>query len=152
MAADSVYGGEEVQTAGRRAGTGYVLGVPSAQLFWSSSPQGPISNTAQQRAEALPACHYVRLSAGDRTKRPRLYEWAYLELAEVAADLADARARATVWTARLLIRRRLGDGELASFLTLPHTPSAGHHLGGAGRGRGAALGHRGRLRPKPSWP
>ena len=117
VAADTVYGGDEVQTAARRAGKGYVLGIPSSQLFWLGSPEGPVSNTAQQLAEALPASQYVRLSAGDGAKGPRLYEWAYLELAEVAADVADTPASATVWTAGLLVRRRLGNGELAYFLT-----------------------------------
>jgi SRSO17 transposase len=117
VAADTLYGGDEVQTAVRRAGKGYVLGIPSSQLFWLWSPEGPVSNTAQQLAEALPASQYVRLSAGDGAKGPRLYEWAYLELAEVAADVADTPASATVWTAGLLVRRRLGDGELAYFLT-----------------------------------
>ena len=86
-------------------------------MFWLGSPEGPVSNTAQQLAEALPASQYVRLSAGDGVKGPRLYEWAYLELAEVAADVADTPASATVWTAGLLVRRRLGNGELAYFLT-----------------------------------
>ena len=115
VAADTVYGGDEVQTAARRAGKGYVLGIPSSQLFWLGSPEGPVSNTAQQLVEALPASQYVRLSAGDGAKGPRLYD--YLELAEVAADVADTPASATVWTAGLLVRRRLGDGELAYFLT-----------------------------------
>jgi SRSO17 transposase len=117
VAADTVYGGDEVQTAARRAGKGYVLGIPSSQLFWLWSSEGPVSNTAQQLAEALPASQYVRLSAGDGAKGPRLYEWAYLELAEVTADAADTPASTTVWTAGLLVRRRLGDGELAYFLT-----------------------------------
>jgi SRSO17 transposase len=117
VAADTVYGGDEVQTAVRRAGKGYVLGIPSSQRFWSWSPEGPVSNTAQQLAEALPASQYVRLSAGEGSKGPRLYEWGYLDLAQVAADVADAPASATVWTEGLLIRRRLGDGELAYFLT-----------------------------------
>jgi SRSO17 transposase len=117
VAADTVYGGDEVQTAARRAGKGYVLGIPSSQLFWLGSPEGPVSNTAQQLAEALPASQFVRLSAGDGAKGPRLYEWAYLELAEAAADVAATPASAAVWTAGLLVRRRLGDGEQAYFLT-----------------------------------
>src|SRR3954447_10796082 len=63
VAVDTVYGGDEVQTAARRAGKGCVLGIPSSQLFWLGSPEGPVSNTAQQLAEALPASQYVRLSA-----------------------------------------------------------------------------------------
>src|SRR3954462_6555806 len=51
VAADTVYGGDEVQTAARRAGKGYVLGIASSQLFWLWSPEGPVSNTAQQLAE-----------------------------------------------------------------------------------------------------
>ena len=60
VAADTVYGGDAVQTALRRAGKGYVLGIPSSQQFWSWkfwswSDEGPVANTAQQLAEALPA-------------------------------------------------------------------------------------------------
>lgn len=117
VAADTVYGGDDVQTAVRRAGKGYVLGIPCSQRFWSWTPEGVVSTSAEEMAQALPASQYVRLSAGAGSKGPRLYEWAYLDLAETAADRADAAADATVWTAGLLIRRRLGDGELAYFLT-----------------------------------
>jgi SRSO17 transposase len=121
VAADTVYGGDEVQAALRRVGKGYVLGIPSSQLFWSWDDEGPVANTAQQLAEALPAAQYVRLSAGAGSKGPRLYEWAYLDLAEPGAEITApavaGSATAAVWTSGLLVRRRLGDGELAFFIT-----------------------------------
>src|SRR5919107_579134 len=50
-AADTVYGGDDVQTAVRRAGKGYVLGIPASQLFWSRSPEGVVSTSAEELAQ-----------------------------------------------------------------------------------------------------
>ena len=56
------------------------------------------------------------LSAGDGTKGPRLYDWAYLELADLAADEYNADLTG-LWTRGLLIRRSLNDQDLAFFST-----------------------------------
>jgi SRSO17 transposase len=58
----------------------------------------------------------VRRSAGEGTKGPRLYDWAYRELADLAADEFNPTLRGT-WTRGLLIRRSLTDGEFAFFST-----------------------------------
>jgi SRSO17 transposase len=116
VAADSVYGVGEIETALRRAGKGYVLGVNSSHPFnaWGDKPL--VAGTAEEIAQALPASGWVRLSAGDGTKGPRLHDWAYLELADLeAAEYDDSRSG--LWTRGLLIRRSIADGELAYFTT-----------------------------------
>jgi SRSO17 transposase len=116
VAADSVYGVGEIETVLRRAGKGYVLGVNSSHPFnaWGDKPL--LAGTAEEIAKALPASAWVRLSAGDGTKGPRLYDWAYLELADLeAAEYDDSRSG--LWTRGLLVRRSLADGELAYFTT-----------------------------------
>src|SRR5215212_1059666 len=116
VAADSVYGVGEIETALRRAGKGYVLGVNSTHLFnaWGDKP--PVAGTAEEIAQALPASAWARLSAGDGTKGPRLHDWAYLDLADLEA--ADYNAGLSgLWTRGLLIRRSIADGELAFFST-----------------------------------
>jgi SRSO17 transposase len=116
VAADSVYGVGEIETALRRAGKGYVLGVNSSHPFSSWGNKPPVAGTAEEIAKALPASAWVRLSAGDGTKGPRLYDWAYLELADLeAAEYDDSRSG--LWTRGLLVRRSITDGELAYFTT-----------------------------------
>jgi SRSO17 transposase len=116
-AADTVYGVSEVEMSLRRAGKGYVLGVASNHQFWSCGDKPPVAGTAEAIAAELPSSAYVRLSAGDGSKGPRLYDWAYLELADLDAEAeGDAGSRGR-WTRGLLIRRHLGDQSLAFFTT-----------------------------------
>jgi SRSO17 transposase len=116
VAADSVYGVGEVEMALRRAGMGYVLGVTATSQLWSWGKEPVVAGTAEQIAAALPASRYVRLSAGDGTKGPRLYDWAYLELADLDAA-RDYPGGQGVWTRGLLVRRSLVGQELAFFAT-----------------------------------
>ena len=85
VAADSVYGVGEIETALRRAGKGYVLGVTGTHLFGPGAASRRWPARRKRSPEALPASAWVRLSAGDGTKGPRLYDWAYLELADLEA-------------------------------------------------------------------
>jgi SRSO17 transposase len=118
VAADSVYGVGEVEMALRRAGKGYVLGVASTTQFNSWDKPEPVAGTAEEIAAALPASRWVRLSAGAGTKGPRLYDWAYLELADLdARSLFGCRSARPMWTRGLLIRRGLSDGKMAFFST-----------------------------------
>jgi SRSO17 transposase len=116
VAADSVYGVGEIEMALRRAGKGYVLGVNATQPFnaWIGKPT--VAGTAEEIAKGLEPSAWQRLSAGEGTKGPRLYDWAYLELADLNADQYGGSATG-VWTRGLLIRRSLSDGECAYFTT-----------------------------------
>jgi SRSO17 transposase len=118
VAADSVYGVGEVEMVLRRAGKGYVLGVASSAQFNSWDKPESVSGTAEAIALALPASHWVGRSAGAGTKGPRLYDWAYLELADLdARSFFMCGSAKAIWTRGLLIRRGLSDGKMAFFTT-----------------------------------
>jgi SRSO17 transposase len=116
VAADSVYGVGEIEMALRRAGKGYVLGVNATQPFNSWIGKPTVAGTAEAIAKGLEPSAWQRLSAGEGTKGPRLYDWAYLELADLNTDQYGGSATG-VWTRGLLIRRSLSDGECAYFTT-----------------------------------
>jgi SRSO17 transposase len=116
VAGDSIYGVGEVEMALRRAGKGYVLGVTGKHPFWSWGKELTVAGTADEIADALPASAWVRLSAGDGTKGGRLYDWAYLELADLTAAEFGSEMPG-LWTRGLLIRRTIADGSLAFFTT-----------------------------------
>lgn len=114
VAADTVYGVGDIEMALRRAGKGYVLGTHANQPYnsWINKPR--IAGTAEQIAQDLAPSAWQRLSAGDGTKGPRLFDWAYLELADIEGEQYGADG---IWTRGLLIRRSIADGERAFFST-----------------------------------
>uniref|UniRef100_UPI003CF6A6D0 IS701 family transposase n=1 Tax=Brevundimonas sp. TWP2-3-4b1 TaxID=2804580 RepID=UPI003CF6A6D0 len=116
VAADTVYGVGEIETALRRAGKGYVLGVASSHHFGSWGDKPCVAGTAGEIATGLAASAWTRRSAGEGTKGPRLHDRAYCELADLDAGEYDA-ARSGLWTRGLLIRRNIADGDLAFFAT-----------------------------------
>jgi SRSO17 transposase len=116
VTADTIYGVSEVETALRRAGKGYVLGVGANSQFNSWIGKPLVAGTAEAIAQGLDASAWRRLSAGLGTKGARLYDWAYLELADLDADEFNEALSGT-WTRGLLIRRTLADGEHAFFTT-----------------------------------
>jgi SRSO17 transposase len=124
VAGDSIYGVGEIAMLLRRAGKGYVLGVTSSHHFWSWSTKLAVAGTAAEIAETLDPADWQRLSAGSGTcpkarrslKGERMYDWAYLELADLtAAEFGSAILG--VWTRGLLIRRSIVDASLAFFTT-----------------------------------
>src|SRR5713101_197542 len=84
VAADTVYGVGDIEQQLRQAGKGYVLGVSSAHVFQSWGKRRPVSGTAADIASTRRSSDWKRLSAGDGTKGPRLHDWCYLELADLA--------------------------------------------------------------------
>lgn len=121
VAADSVYGVGAVETALRRRGKGYVLGVNKSSKFnsWGKTPA--ITGTAEEIAAELDGAVWQRLSAGEGTKGPRLSDWAYCELADLDATTPSGGTATSLWTRGLLIRRTLADDALAYFSTwCPH--------------------------------
>jgi SRSO17 transposase len=127
VAADSVYGVGSLETMLRRAGKGYVLGVSSDHRVHSWGKARLIAGTAGAVAQDLPPSDWARLSAGEGTKGARLYDWAYLELADLdALDCYNSPSgqsermpltNAHLWTRGLLIRRNIADGDMAFFST-----------------------------------
>ena len=116
VAGDSIYGVGEIEIALRRAGKGYVLGVNASHPFGSWGDKPLLAGTAEAIARGLGEAAWQRLSAGAGSKGERLYDWAYCELADLDASVYDDE-RTGLWTRGLLIRRSLGDGELAFFST-----------------------------------
>jgi SRSO17 transposase len=116
VAADSVYGTGDIETALRKAGKGYVLGVASNHVFRSWGKKQMVGGTAAKIAQNIPKNAWRRLSAGEGTKGPRLHDWAYLELADLEAGQYNS-VLAGEWTRGLLIRRNIAGGDLAFFST-----------------------------------
>jgi SRSO17 transposase len=113
---DTVYGVGEIEMLLRQAGRGYVLGANATDQFNSWGRLPVVAGTAEAIARALPASAWRRLSAGEGTKGVRLYDWAYLELADLEADESNPALSGT-WTRGLLIRRNIADDALAYFST-----------------------------------
>ena len=115
VAAGSVYGTGEVERALRRAGKAYVLGVAATSQFNSWGAKPLVAGTAAI-ADKLDPSAWHRLSAGVGAKSERLFDWAYLELADL--DAAEYNQTLSgLWTRGLLIRRNIADGTLAFFAT-----------------------------------
>ena len=116
VAADTIYGVGAIEMQLRRAGKGYVLGAHATDQFSSWIDKPEVAGTAEQIARALAPEAWMRLSAGFGTKGPRLYDWAYLELADLEAEEYNEDLTG-LWTRGLLIRRSLSDQGLAFFST-----------------------------------
>jgi SRSO17 transposase len=95
---DTVYGYDELRMFLEEQQKNYVLAVPETHMVWVQGRQQPVGLLAA----LLPEEAWVVLSAGEGSKGPRLYEWAWLQLPE-ETEATNARAR---W---VLIRRSLSD-------------------------------------------
>jgi SRSO17 transposase len=95
---DTVYGYEELRIWLDEQHKNYVLAVPETHAVWVQGRQQPVGLLAA----LLPPQAWVVLSAGEGSKGPRLYEWAWLQLPDETAGQHE-RARF------LLIRRSLAD-------------------------------------------
>ena len=107
-AADEAYGNNTTLRARlRELRLGYVLAVSSDHLVPIDA--GKTRCRADRRVENLPATAWTRRSAGDGSKGPRFYDWAWF--ADVGADGdPDDDGRHS-----LLIRRNNTTGELAFY-------------------------------------
>ncbi len=101
---DTVYGYDEMRSWLENQGRNHVLAVPETHLIWISGQPQPVGLVAA----LLPADAWVVLSAGEGSQGPRLYEWAWLELATEREAASDRGA----W---LLIRRSLSDPSKRAF-------------------------------------
>jgi len=95
---DTVYGYDELRIWLDEQAKNYVVAVPETHPVWVQGRQQPIGLVAA----LLPPEAWVVLSAGEGSKGPRLYEWAWLQLPEQEEGRSE-RAR---W---VLIRRSLWD-------------------------------------------
>jgi SRSO17 transposase len=95
---DTVYGYDELRLWLDEQQKNYVVAVPETHAVWVQGRQQPVGLLAA----LLPPEAWVVLSAGEGSKGPRLYEWAWLQLPE-QTETVNERAR---W---ILIRRSLSD-------------------------------------------
>jgi SRSO17 transposase len=95
---DTVYGYDELRLFLEEQQKNYVVAVPETHTIWVQGRQQPVGLLAA----LLPQEAWVVLSAGEGSKGPRLYEWAWLQLPQQAEGHSE-RAR---W---VLIRRNLTD-------------------------------------------
>src|SRR5215212_70379 len=101
---DSVYGADRTlrRRIEARGGLGYVLAVTSGQRLGG--------RRVDAWAAGVPPEGWLRLSAGEGSKGPRLYDWAYLPYRGGAP---------AGWAKGLLVRRKLDEpDEMAFHLTL----------------------------------
>ena len=115
VAADTVYGVGEIETALRRAGKGYVLGVPGNHLFrsWANNRRSP--GWRQKSRAHIDPSSWKRLSAGEGTKGARLHDWAYSNWPISTRPNMTTNDRSV--DAGSLIRRNIADGDMAFFST-----------------------------------
>src|SRR4029453_11157623 len=106
VAADTVYGVGDIERDLRRAGKGYVLGVNSNHRFTSWGKPQQVAGSAEEIAKTRQPSDWQRLSAGAGTKGPRLHDWCYLELADLAGGEFNNESQG-LWTRGLLIRRHI---------------------------------------------
>src|SRR6266478_1071346 len=94
---DTVYGYDELRLFLEEQQKNYVVAVPETHTVWVQGRPQPVGLLAA----LLPPEAWVVLSAGEGSKGPRLYEWAWLQLPEQTEGSGRAR-----W---ILIRRSLAD-------------------------------------------
>jgi SRSO17 transposase len=95
---DTVYGYDELRLWLEEQQKNYVLAVSETHQVWVQGRPQPVGLLAA----LLPDEAWVVLSAGEGSKGPRLYEWAWLQL----PDQTEATSQRTRW---VLIRRSLSD-------------------------------------------
>jgi SRSO17 transposase len=94
---DTVYGYDELRLWLDEQQKNYVLAVPETHTVWIAGRQQPVGLVAA----LLPESAWTVLSAGEGSKGPRLYEWAWLHLPE--------QSEGSGWARWILIRRSLSD-------------------------------------------
>ncbi len=95
---DTVYGYDELCLWLDEQQKNYVMAVPETYVVWVQGRQQPIGLLAA----LLPKEAWGVLSAGEGSKGPRLYEWAWLQLPAQTEEVSER----TRW---ILIRRSLSD-------------------------------------------
>ncbi len=95
---DTVYGSDELRMFLEEQQKNYVVAVPETHTVWVQGRQQPVGVLAA----LLPPEAWVVLSAGEGSKGPRLYEWAWLQLPQQAEGTSER----TRW---VLMRRSLSD-------------------------------------------
>ena len=102
VTADTVYGGDRrLRLFLEEEEQPFVLAVPSNEPLWWG---GPVYHAASDLAGRVEEQAWQRLSAGDGSKGPRLYDWALVELWRLQMTLQERQ-----WRHYLLVRRSVSD-------------------------------------------
>ena len=109
---DAVYGGtRRLRMFLEGRGQPFVLAVKRDEPLWVLEPErGPGQVAANRLAEALAPEEWTRLSAGDGSKGPRLYDWALVPLFRLQLSEEEK-----YWGHWLLIRRSPEDPEELAY-------------------------------------
>ena len=76
VAGDTVYGNDRrLRRWLEEQQIPYVLAVKSNEPLWADTEGGPAQVAARRLAQGIPADRWERLSAGEGSKGPRLYDW-----------------------------------------------------------------------------
>ena len=109
VAGDAVYGSDRnLRLMLEREGLSHVLAIKRSEKLWAWTEKGSRQVRADQLASQVDETGWVRCSAGDGAKGPRVYDWA-------AVDIRPLREPGKGYW--LLARRSLADpGELAYYV------------------------------------
>ena len=109
VAGDEVYGSDRnLRLWLEREGLSHVLAIKRNEKLWALTEKGPRQVRADRLAAGVKETGWVRFSAGDGAKGPRLYDWA-------AVDIRPLREPGRGYW--LLVRRSLANpGELAYYV------------------------------------
>ena len=78
---DTVYGNDRrLRRWLEEQGLCYVLAVKNNEPLWADTERGSAQVAARRLAEEIPDDQWQRLSAGDGSKGPRLYDWGWLPI------------------------------------------------------------------------
>lgn len=81
VTADEVYGNDRrLRIWLEEQGVPHVLAVKSAEPLWVWTDKGPAQVGAAKLTSQIPDEDWVRLSAGDGAKGPRIYDWARVDI------------------------------------------------------------------------
>jgi SRSO17 transposase len=104
--ADEFYGGDRhLRRDLRGRGVGYVLAVAKSHRVTARAVDGPVR--ADRIAATLPTQAWNRICAGAGSKGDRDYDWAWITIIPAHNEAGGCHS--------LLVRRRIGDGELAFY-------------------------------------
>jgi SRSO17 transposase len=108
---DAVYGGaRRLRMFLEGRGQPFVLAVKRDEPLWTLDERGPGQVAADRLAEAVAPEEWTRLSAGDGSKGPRLYDWALVPLFRLQLTEEER-----YWGHWLLLRRSPEDPEELAY-------------------------------------
>ena len=109
VAGDEVYGNDRnLRLWLERRCVPHVLAIKRSEKLWALTDRGPRQVRADRLASGVEECAWVRCSAGDGAKGPRVYDWA-------TVDIRPLREPGQGYW--LLVRRSLANpGELAYYV------------------------------------